>query len=135
MEVTDREGKTFGLTHARWQKFVRLLKQYEGWASTLRAEYGHDLVSFLEESSLLDNDVTSAEAAAELISTDGDDGEPFETTLVQAGADTLVVRAVERKSGLARTHLIPRTMFETNAYRQFIRVHRQLVDLAGTPPF
>ncbi len=42
------------LTHARWQKFGRLLKQYEGWASALRAEFGHDTITFLEESSLLD---------------------------------------------------------------------------------
>ncbi|HEU0019628.1 MAG TPA: toprim domain-containing protein, partial [Thermoleophilaceae bacterium] len=45
MEISDREGDTFSLTHARWQKFVRLIKQYEGWASSLRAEYGHDLVT------------------------------------------------------------------------------------------
>src|SRR5215216_4978758 len=56
MGVADREGESFGLTHARWQKFVRLLKQYEGWASSLRAEYGHDLVTFLEESQILDAD-------------------------------------------------------------------------------
>ena len=32
----------------------RLLKQYEGWASSLRAEYGNELVTFLEESQILD---------------------------------------------------------------------------------
>ena len=40
MEVTDREGKAFSLTHARWQKYGRLLKQYEGWAAALRADLG-----------------------------------------------------------------------------------------------
>ena len=54
MEVTDREGKPFSLTHARWQKYGRLLKQYEGWAAALRAEWGHDPIQFLEESALLD---------------------------------------------------------------------------------
>src|SRR5439155_15519462 len=42
MEVRDREGKQVKLTLARWQKYARLLKQYEGWASALRAEWGHD---------------------------------------------------------------------------------------------
>jgi len=46
--VFDRNGSQFKLTEARWQKFCRLLKQYEGWASALRAEYGHDMVTFLE---------------------------------------------------------------------------------------
>ena len=30
--VFDRHGKQFKLTDARWQRFTRLLKQYEGWA-------------------------------------------------------------------------------------------------------
>ncbi len=53
LAVFDRHGTQFKLTEARWQKFVRLLKQYEGWASSLRAAHGHEMVQFLEESSLL----------------------------------------------------------------------------------
>ena len=45
LEVTDRDGQAFSLTHARWQKYGRLLKQYEGWAAALRAEWGHDPIS------------------------------------------------------------------------------------------
>src|SRR4051812_9149481 len=33
IKVDDRTGKDFKLTAARWQKYGRLLKQYEGWAS------------------------------------------------------------------------------------------------------
>ena len=40
----------FKLTQQRWQRFTRLLKEYEGWASALRAEHGHDVITFLEES-------------------------------------------------------------------------------------
>src|SRR3712207_3198256 len=65
--VEDRDGKEFKLTEARWQRFGRLLKQYEGWASSVRADYGQDLVSSLEESSLLDNQVLTADAAIELL--------------------------------------------------------------------
>jgi DNA gyrase subunit B len=50
MEVYDRAATQFKLTAARWQKFTRLLKQYEGWASTMKAEYGHETITFLEES-------------------------------------------------------------------------------------
>src|SRR5213595_2564714 len=48
----DRHATQFKLTEARWQRFSRLLKQYQGWSSTLRAEYGHDTVGFLEESGI-----------------------------------------------------------------------------------
>ena len=56
-EVRDPRRRTatqFKLTEARWQRYTRLRKQYEGWASALRAEHGHDTVRFLEESSILD---------------------------------------------------------------------------------
>ena len=45
------------------------------------------------------------------------------------------VKAVERRSNMARTHHLPRSMFEANEYRQFARVHGELVRMAGTPPF
>jgi DNA gyrase subunit B len=134
-EINDRDGKALKLTESRWQRFSRMLKQYEGWASSLRAEHGHDLVLFLEESSILDADVTTDEAAIELISRAIEEGEPYETSVVSTDEESVVVRAVETKTGLARTHVLPRSMFASNDYRQFIRVHRQLVELAGTPPF
>ena len=65
IEVTDRGGQEFKLTHARWQKYGRLLKQYEGWASALRAEYGYDTITFLEESQILDAGATDAEEVVE----------------------------------------------------------------------
>ncbi len=135
MEVADRNAREFKLTHARWQKFSRLLKQYEGWSSSLRAEHGHDLVAFLEESSILDEQIADAEAAIELLRREGIEGEPFETTVESVGDEVIVVRAVETKSGLARTHRLPRTLFESSDYIQFVRVHASLVEMAGTPPF
>ena len=67
IEVFDRHGTQLKLTEARWQRFSRLLKQYEGWSLSLRGHYGHDVVQFLEESSLLGEQVMSAEAAIELL--------------------------------------------------------------------
>ena len=60
IDVFDRHGTQFKLTETRWQRFSRLLKQYEGWSLTLRGRYGHDVVQFLEESSLLGEQVMSA---------------------------------------------------------------------------
>ena len=64
--IKGRGGSEFKPTHARWQKFGRLLKQYEGWASALRADYGHDTITFLEESQILDEEVTDAEGVIAL---------------------------------------------------------------------
>jgi DNA gyrase subunit B len=135
MRVADREGQEFNLTHARWQKYGRLLKQYEGWASALRAEYGHDTITFLEESQLLDEGATDTEKVIELLEGEDPEGEPYETELLSQDPVELVVRVVERKSGSAISYRLRREMFGTPEYRGFARVHRDLEELAGTPPF
>jgi DNA gyrase subunit B len=135
LEVVDRHGAPFKLTEARWQRYTRLLKQYEGWASALRAAHGHDTVTFLEESSMLDEQISGAEGAIELLGREGMRGEVYATELLSQDPLELTVKAIETKSGLARTHRIRRSLFDSQEYRQFVRVHGQLVELAGTPPF
>jgi DNA gyrase subunit B len=136
LSVFDRHGTQFKLTENRWQRFTRLLKQYEGWASSLRAAHGHDMVQFLEESSLLDEQAMSAEAAVELLSRKGVEGETHATELrEEINPLELRVKATEASTGFARTHRIKRTLFESQEYRQLAAVHKQLIELAGTPAF
>jgi DNA gyrase subunit B len=133
--VFDRHGTRFKLTESRWQKYGRLLKQYEGWASSLRADHGHEVVTFLEESQILDEQVSSPKALEKLLAKPSPDSEPFDIELLEHDPVEYVIRAVERKTGLAETHRLRRALFDSNDYRQFLRVHEQLVNLAGTPPF
>ncbi|MEA2357889.1 MAG: gyrase subunit, partial [Solirubrobacteraceae bacterium] len=134
-EITDHTGKPFKLTDVRWQRYSRLLKQYEGWASALRADHGADAVLFLEESSLLSEQIVDADAAAAQFARQGLDGESHETEVVSADDEAIVVKAIETRSGLARTHRLARALFASEEYRSFVRVHASLVELAGTPPF
>jgi DNA gyrase subunit B len=135
MQVFDCHNKPFKLTEARWQKYTRLRKQYEGWASALRAEYGHEVIAFLEESSLLDEQVESADEALRLLGRPADDGAVFTTQVLDQDERSFRVRAVEGKTGLAQTHRIRRELFEAPEYRNFLRVHAALVESAGVPPF
>ncbi len=135
LEVFDRHGTQFKLTEARWQRFSRLLKQYEGWSLALRGHHGHEVVQFLEESSLLAEQVVSAEGAIELLARAAVEGDTHIAELVDQDGLVISVKAVESKTGFARTHHIKRTLFDSQEYRQLARVHAQLVELAGTPPF
>ena len=45
------------------------------------------------------------------------------------------MRVIERASGLARTIRLPRGLFAKDDYKSFARVHGELRELAGTPPF
>jgi DNA gyrase subunit B len=135
LDVFDRHGTQFKLTETRWQRFSRLLKQYEGWSSSLRAVHGHDMVQFLEESSLLDEQVMSSATAIEVLKRVGVEGEAHATELVGEDPLEIRVKAVEAATGFARTHRIKRALFDSQEYRQLARVHAQLIELSGTPPF
>jgi len=47
----------------------------------------------------------------------------------------VVIRTIEAKTGLSTTHTVPRATLEAEEYRRLAEVHRELVELVGTPPF
>ncbi len=135
IEIFDRHGTQLKLTEARWQRFSRLLKQYQGWSLSLRGHYGHDVVQFLEESSLLGEQVMSVDAAIEYLARASADGDAHLADVVDQDPLAIHVKAVETKTGFARTHRIKRDLFDSQEYRQLARVHAQLIELVGSPAF
>ncbi len=134
-ELRDAGGDTKKLTKGRWQSYVRRSKEYEGWSSSLQAEFGHELVRFLEESSLLDEGVATLAAARKVLSSPAVEGAPFDTEVVEDSDEGISVKAIERKSGLARTHRLPAELFALHDYRKFAEVHGVLLKQVGRPPF
>jgi len=135
IEVADASGKAKKLSKSRWQSYTRRAKEYEGWGSSLQAEFGHETVRFLEESSLLDEEVATLADARKVLGGKQAESEPFETEIAEDSKEGLVVKAVERKTGLARTHRLPRELFEHHDYRKFAEVHAALLKQVGRPPF
>ncbi len=135
-ELTDAGGNTKKLTKSRWQAYARRSKEYEGWGSSLQAEFGHEAVRFLEESNLLDEEVGDARRRRARCSAERRRRRALRHRgrrgLRRAG---LVVKAIERKSGLARTHRLPAELFEHHDYRKFVEVHAALLKQVGRPPF
>jgi DNA gyrase subunit B len=134
-ELLDANGKRTKLTPSRWQAYIRRSKEYEGWSSSLQAEFGHEAVRFLEESHLLDESVATLPAAAKLLAGKAPEGAAFDTEVLQSDDDLLVVKAIERRSGLARTHRLPAALFSHHDYRRFVEVHEALLKQVGRPPF
>jgi DNA gyrase subunit B len=136
IQVFDRAASPFKLTQQRWQRFTRLLKEYEGWAATLKAEYGHEAITFLEESDVLDKGLTNVPKVIALLKKKAPKGEPYDTEVLSDNGDgSLTVRVIERKTGLATTHKLARALFGSSEYKQLVRVHGELLKLCGTPPF
>ena len=137
LEITDQEGKSFRLTDARWKRFTRLLRQYEGWASALRATHGQSVVSFMQQARLLEEQITDVDGLLRHIAAQegNGDGHAYRLSLIEERPTEIVIRTHEAKSGLATTHHVRRSALEANEYRRLADVHRDLVALTGTPPF
>jgi DNA gyrase subunit B len=134
-ELADGAGKARKLTKARWQRFNRLLKEHEGWASSLQAEFGHDTVEFLSASRILDAGAATLAGVKKLIQGKDAKEEAYETELVDSSQEELVVKATHRRSGLARVHRLPAALFKSNDYRKLVEVHGNLLSQVGRPPF
>jgi DNA gyrase subunit B len=133
--VMDADGKQRKLSKRRWQDLTRHYKAFEGWLSTLRAEFGHEVIDFIAESHLLESQAkTMAEAAKVFKSKDPED-RPYITNLVKQDKDALVVKGTHRRTGLAREHRMRKELFDDNAYAELIEAHAKLRELVGEPPF
>jgi DNA gyrase subunit B len=133
-EITDLAGEVSKLSAAKWQRFNRSFKEYEGWVSSMQAAYGLDRVRFLSESQILDSGAASIAGVRQLIESEDPEGEAYETELVSATDEELEVKAIHRKSGLARTHHLPAALFSSTEYRKLVEVHSSLLKQVGTPP-
>jgi DNA gyrase subunit B len=138
IQVFDRAATQFRLTESRWKRFTRLLKQYEGWASALRAAHGHGVVTFLEQARLLEQQIADVEGLLRHLGNNGkngDEGAAYSIELVSEDDGEIVIRTIEAKTGLATTHRVKRATLDAHEYHKLVDLHRELAELAGTPPF
>jgi DNA gyrase subunit B len=135
MEVTDAAGEAHKLTATRWQRFNRRLKEHEGWADSLQADFGHELIRFLGESEILDRGVTSLAEVKDVLNGDAGEVEPFDTEIASESGDEILVRAVHRRDGLAKAFELSAGLFESHDYRRLAESHRELLSQVGRPPF
>jgi DNA gyrase subunit B len=136
IEITNHAGEQFKLTDARWQRFTRLLKQYQGWATALRTAHGHGVVSFMQQARLLEAGVTDVEGLRPHLAANATpNGHAYTTELLSEDPFEIVVKTIEVKTGLATTHRVRRAALDANEYSRLATVHAELAALAGEPPF
>ncbi len=134
-EVASVDGQTTSLNKSRWQSYVRRSKEYAGWESALQADFGNDTIRFVAESRLLDETAITVDQVRKVMSDIDQDEDAFATEIASEAGEDLVVKALHRRSGLARNHTLPARLFESTEYRRFAEVHAELLSMFGRPPF
>ena len=137
IDVFDRHATQFKLTEARWQRFTRLLKQYEGWSLVVarRPWPRHRPVPRGVRRCSATGDLTAESAIKLLERAAACEGDTHSTELIES-RPARDPREGDRSEDGVRAHpRIKRSLFDSQEYRQLARVHAQLIELAGTPAF
>ncbi|HET7379404.1 MAG TPA: DNA topoisomerase (ATP-hydrolyzing) subunit B [Gaiellales bacterium] len=136
IEIQDRDGTPLRLTEARLQRFQRALKEYEAWAGKLREQFGSDVVDYVKNHRLIEQDVASLDdVAGWLATTTQDEAEPFRAEIVETEAAALSVKLIERATGASRIVTFPLALFESPGYRSLRGARDKLVEATGRPAF
>jgi DNA gyrase subunit B len=132
MDVTDRAGDTQKFTEARYGRFVRILHEFDGWASRLREDFGDGAANFVIDHRIVETDAVSGgleDALGEL--------EPngYELSLLSADEDGETLRIVEKETGAAASVVVPTELLASPIYANVRKTYARLAELVGRPPF
>jgi DNA gyrase subunit B len=132
MDVTDRAGQTQKLTEARYGRFVRVLHEFDGWASRLREDFGAGAANFV-----IDHRIVETEIGAGGIDDALDALEPngYELSKLSSSETGDVLRIVEKETGAAASVVIPSELLGSPIYANVSKTYARLADLVGQPPF
>jgi DNA gyrase subunit B len=131
MDVTDRSGQTQKLTEARYGRFVRVLHEFDGWVSRLRADFGPAAANFVVDHRLVEAD-SGLDIAGALA---GLEPNGFEFAVLEVDGDGTHVRVIERETGAAASVVVPTELLASPIYANVRRTYARLAEIVGQPPF
>jgi DNA gyrase subunit B len=136
IELEDREGAPLRLTEARLQRFQRALKEYEAWAGKLREQFGAEVVDYVKNHRMIEQELGSLEdVAAYLATTTTDEAEPYRAEVLDTEAAALHAKLTERATGSSRAVTFPLALLESPGYRSLRAARDKLAEATGRPPF
>jgi DNA gyrase subunit B len=133
IEISDRAGATVSMTEARYQRFGRALREYEGWLARLRADFGAPPADFVVHHRLVETEAGSVDAAAEAIGALSENG--FELSVIEQQAESLLVNVIERETSAAARVVVPAELLASGVYENLRKAYARLVEAVGSPPF
>ena len=135
VEVTDRSGEEGRLTESRLQRLQRAVKEYEGWASKLKEQFGPAAVVYAKDHRLIEHEISSVADLQTYFESQVPDEEPHRVEVIGPEDGGLKVRIIEKATGAALVSVVPVELFRSSGYQSLKAIHARLVELTGPPPF
>jgi DNA gyrase subunit B len=131
----DNTDTGFTFSETKYQRFLKLFGEYEGWVKKLKSQWGGELIDWLKNGPVIEADISTFDELLAALREDIDKRYVIDVLGVDDEEQIADTRLVERRTGLAANLRIP---FEALAGREFQslrRVHSRIAELVGRPPF
>ncbi len=131
----DNTDTGFTFSDTKYQRFLKLFGEYEGWVKKLKSQWGGELIDWLKNGPVIEADITSFEALVAALREDIDKRYVIDVLGVDDEEQVADTRLVERKTGLAANLKIPFGALAGREFQSLRRVHARIAELVGRPPF
>ena len=131
----DNTDTGFSFSETKYQRFLKLFSEYEGWVKKLKSQWGGELIDWLKNGPVIEAEIATFDALLAALREDID--KRYVIDVLTADADTQVAdtRLVERRTGLAANLGIPFAALAGREFQALKRVHLRISELVGRPPF
>ncbi len=131
----DNTDTGFSFSETKYQRFLKLFSEYEGWVKKLKSQFGGELVDWLKNGPTIEADVPTFAALVSALRADIDKRYVISVLATDDEAEIVDTRLVERKSGLAANLRIPFAALSGREFHSLKRVHERVREMVGRPPF
>ena len=131
----DNTETGFTFSETKYQRFLKLFGEYEGWVKKLKSQWGGELIDWLKNGPVIEADITSFAQLLEALREDIDKRYVIDVLGVDEEQQIADTRLVERRTGLAANLKIPFAALAGREFQSLRRVHSRIAELVGRPPF
>ncbi len=135
IQVHPAEGAAISMSKTRFQRYQRLLREHDGWASALRSTHAPGVVDFLQITGLIDREPADLDDLADLVARATTSTSTLSVVSKDEARGVVQARSVETRTGEARTASIPLDIFETRDLLKLRQARAALREQVGDAPF
>ena len=131
----DNTDTGFTFSETKYQRFLKLFGEYEGWVKKLKSQWGGELIDWLKNGPVIEAEIADFEALLAALREDIDKRYVIDVLGVDDEEQVADTRLVERRTGLAANLRIPFAALAGREFQSLKRVHARIAELVGRPPF
>ncbi|MDO8736762.1 MAG: DNA topoisomerase (ATP-hydrolyzing) subunit B [Thermoleophilia bacterium] len=129
-------GKT-ALSQAKFQRFQRWHKEYEGWDTKLRALYGHGVVDYVRSQTLLEKDIKDYAVFSKFLKTKEAAAKFDRLEVVSEDKDSgmITLKVTDKRTGVSHTVEVKTELLASRELASMRDLFGKMKELIGEPPF